>query len=106
MSSDDLTLSTQVLQEFYWQATRPTRSDRIPHELAVGLITAWSRFPVQEISLEIVQAALRICARHHLSYGDSAIIAAAQAMGCEQLLSEDMQHGQRVGSITIVNPLQ
>jgi hypothetical protein len=31
-------LSVQVLQEFYVQATRPTRSDPLPHDLAIGLI--------------------------------------------------------------------
>jgi predicted nucleic acid-binding protein len=95
-----------VLQGFYWQATRRTRPDPIPHQAAVALITAWSRFPIQEISLDIVKAALEICARHNLSYWDSAIIAAAQALGCEQLLSEDLQHGRHIGSLLIVNPFR
>jgi len=102
----DVALSTQVLEEFYWQATRTTRSDAIPHQAAVALITAWSRFPVQEISLEIVRAALEICGQKGLSYWDSAIVAAAQALHCYELLSEDMNHGQKVGSITILNPFR
>jgi predicted nucleic acid-binding protein len=106
LEEDNLALSAQVLQEFYWQATSTTRSDPVPHQAAVSLITAWSRFPVQEISLDIVKAALEICGRHRLSYWDSAIIAAAQALGCEQLLSEDMQHGRRIGSLTIVDPFR
>lgn len=106
LEDDDLALSAQVLQEFYRQATRTTRPDAIPHQAAVGLITAWSRFPVQEISLEIVKAALEICGRHRLSYWDSAIIAAAQALGCRELLTEDMNDGQRIGSVTIVNPFR
>jgi predicted nucleic acid-binding protein len=104
LEDDNLALSAQVLQEFYWQATSRTRPDPISHRAAVALITAWSRFPVQEISLDIVKSALEICARHNLSYWDSAIIAAAQAMGCEQLLSEDLQHGRHIGSLLIVNP--
>jgi predicted nucleic acid-binding protein len=106
LEEDDLALSAQVLQEFYWQATRTTRPSAIPHQAAVTLITAWSRFPVQEISPDIVNAALEICGRHGLSYWDSAIVAAAQALGCEQLLSEDMHHGHRIGSLTIVNPFR
>lgn len=102
----DLALSTQVLQEFYWQATRATRRDRIPHQAAVALIQAWSRFPVQEISLDIVIAALQICERYRLSYWDSALIAAAQTLGCEKLLSEDMHHGLQIGQVTIVNPFR
>lgn len=103
---DDLALSVQVLQEFYWQATRTTCPAPIPHRAAVALMTAWSRFPIQETSLDIVKAALEICGRHRLSYWDAAIIAAAQALGCEQLLSEDMQDGRRIGCVIIVNPFR
>jgi predicted nucleic acid-binding protein len=37
-------LSVQVLQEFYVQATRPTRPDPLPHDIAAGLIRTWLRF--------------------------------------------------------------
>jgi predicted nucleic acid-binding protein len=47
-------LSVQVLQEFYVQATRPTRPDALPHDVAAGLIRTWLRFKVQEISLPIM----------------------------------------------------
>ena len=102
----DLALSAQVLQEFYWQSTRATRSHRIPHDAAVALIRAWSRFPVQAISLEVVNAALDICRRYGLSYWDAAIVAAAQALGCDELLSEDMNHGHKIGAVTIVDPFR
>lgn len=104
LSGHDLGLSTQVLQEFYVQATRPTRTHPLPHGLAVGFIQTWTRFPVQEVSLSIVQAAFDIRARHGFSYWDSAIIAAAQALGCEELLTEDMADGQQVGDVVIRNP--
>ncbi|HYD07316.1 MAG TPA: PIN domain-containing protein [Reyranella sp.] len=102
----DLALSAQVLQEFYWQSTRVTRPHRIAHGAAVTLIKAWSRFPVQAISIDLVNAALEICGRHRLSYWDAAIVAAAQALGCDQVLSEDLNHGQRIGELTIINPFR
>jgi predicted nucleic acid-binding protein len=34
-------LSVQVLQEFYIQATRPTRPDPLPRDIAAGLIRTW-----------------------------------------------------------------
>jgi len=46
LERDDIGLSVQVLGEFYVQATRPTRGDALTHEIAVGLIEAWLRFPV------------------------------------------------------------
>jgi predicted nucleic acid-binding protein len=106
LASHDLALSAQVLQEFYVQATRVTRDDALSHDAAAGFMGAWSRFPVQEISLDIVNAALVICRRHQLSYWDSSIIAAAQALGCGELLTEDLNHGQRVGAVRIVNPFR
>ena len=99
-------LSVQVLQEFYVQATRQTRSDAIAHDLAAGLIRTWLRFKVQEISVSIMAGALDIKATYGLSYWDAAIVAAARALGCRELYSEDMSHGREVEGITIVNPFR
>lgn len=106
LERDDCALSVQVLQEFYVQATRTSRRDRLPHELAVGLIETWMRFPIQETTLEIAGAAFEITATHGLSYWDSAIVAAARALGCGQLFSEDMAHGRDLDGVTIVNPFR
>lgn len=102
----DGALSVQVLQEFYVQATRPSRADALSHEIAAGLIHAWTRFRVQEIDLEILSAALEIKATRGFSYWDSAIVAAARALGCRELYSEDMSHGQRIDHVVIVNPFR
>lgn len=83
---DDGALSIQVLQEFYTQATRPTRPHRLSHEIAADLITAWTRFPIQEMTLALFKRALEIKRRYDFSYWDSAIIAAAQALGCRELI--------------------
>jgi predicted nucleic acid-binding protein len=96
----------QVLQEFYVQATRSTRPDPLPHEIAVGLIKTWMRFRVQEITLSILTGALEIKAAHGFSYWDSAIIAAARAVGCRELYTEDMTHGREVERIVVLNPFR
>jgi predicted nucleic acid-binding protein len=106
LAAGDLALSAQVLQEFYVQATRATRDDALAHDIAAGLVRAWARFPVQEISLGVVTAALEIRGTHGFSYWDSAIVAAAQALGCRELLSEDMSHGRRIGNLTILDPFR
>jgi len=106
LEADDIALSVQVLQEFYVQATRPTRSDAVAHEIAVGLIRTWLRFQVQEITLPIMIGALEIKATYALSYWDAAIVAAARALGCQQLLSEDMGHGREINGVTIHNPFR
>jgi predicted nucleic acid-binding protein len=106
LDRDDGALSVQVLQEFYVQATRATRPHPLSHDTAAGLLTAWTRFKVQEITLSILTSALEIKATHGFSYWDSAIIAAARALGCRELYSEDMSHGRAVEGVTIVNPFR
>jgi len=51
-------------------------------------------------------AALDIKAAHGLSYWDAAILAAARASGCRELLTEDMSHGREVEGVLIVNPFR
>lgn len=100
----DCVLSVQVLQEFYVQATRPTRAGRITHHQAVALIESWLRFPVQELTVAILQAALVTRERHQIGYWDAAIIEAARAAGCREILSEDLQHGRDYGGVRVRNP--
>ena len=106
LDADDIALSVQVLQEFYVQATRATRRDALAHDIAAGLIATWLRFRVQEITLPVMVGALEIKAIHGLPYWDAAIVAAARALGCRELLSEDMSHGRAVDGVTIVNPFR
>jgi predicted nucleic acid-binding protein len=53
-----------------------------------------------------MSGALRIKVRHRLSYWDAAIVAAARALGCEEVYSEDMTHGQDVEGTIIDNPFR
>ena len=106
LQADDLALSIQVLQEFYVQATHTSRPDALPRDLAAGLVRAWMRFPVQEITARVHENALEIEAEHGLAYWDSTVIAAAQALGCVEIHSEELRHGQQVGGVTIVNPFR
>ncbi|PXA75033.1 twitching motility protein PilT [Caulobacter sp. D4A] len=104
LDRQDGTLSVQVLQEFYVQATRASRSSRITHDQAQGLVEAWTRFKVQDNTLAVLLSALEIKARYGFSYWDSAVIAAARAAGCTELFTEDLSHGQVVEGVRITNP--
>jgi predicted nucleic acid-binding protein len=106
LEGDDCGLSVQVLQEFYVQATRSTRPDRLSHETATGLVQAWTRFDLQENTLAVMMAALEVKAATEFSYWDSAIIAAARALGCAELLTEDLGHGRQIGGLLIVDPFR
>ena len=80
--------------------------DALSHEIAVGLVRTWLRFPVQDMTVPIMNGALEIKAAHGLSYWDAAIIAAARALGCRELLSEDMSHGREIERVVIINPFR
>jgi predicted nucleic acid-binding protein len=104
LDCDDMALSVQVLQEFYVRATQTTRVHRLPHDIAVGLIEARLCFPVQEMTRGVVLSALEIKAPRGFSYWDGAIIAAACALGCREILAEDMSHGREIAGVRIVDP--
>ena len=50
--------------------------------------------------------ALDIKAHAGLSYWDAAIVAAARALGCSELYSEDMQHGREIAAVKVINPFR
>ena len=104
LEADDWVLSVQVLQEFYVQATRATKPDRIQHEQGAALLEAWLRFRVQEITVPILQAALQARMRFQLSYWDAAIIEAARAAECRQVYSEDLSAGRDYAGVRAINP--
>jgi predicted nucleic acid-binding protein len=106
LAARDLSLSVQVLQEFYVQATRRSKTDAITHDQAVRLIESFRRFPVQDITDAIMMAALTACQRYKLSYWDAAIIEASRALGSEVVLSEDLSHGQDYAGVRVENPFR
>jgi len=104
LAHGDIALSVQVLQEFYVQATHARRRDALSHDLAVRLIEKWQRFRIQDNTITVLQSALRLKDRFQTSYWDAAILAAAKAARCQQLLSEDLNHGQDYDGVVVVNP--
>ncbi len=102
----DLALSAQVLQEFYVQATRASREDALTHREASDLVVAFSRFPVQATTLELVQAAMGSRERFGVSYWDAAILEAARLLGCREVISEDLADGRDYEGIVVTNPFR
>ena len=49
---------------------------------------------------------LEVRARYGFSVYDSLIVAAALDAGCKTLYSEDLQHGQRMEGLTVVDPFR
>ena len=106
LDNDAGALSIQVLQEFYVQATRVSRPDPISHDMAAALMKTWTRFRIQSMTLDTLNQALQIRKTHGFSFWDSTIIAAASALRCDRIYTEDLNHGQAVQGITIINPFR
>jgi predicted nucleic acid-binding protein len=106
LDHEDLAVSVQVLQEFFVQATRPGKQHRLSQEQAALLIESFLRFPVQETTVPLLQAALEAAGRFRISYWDATIVEAARALGCRTVLSEDLNHGQNYNGVKVIDPFR
>jgi predicted nucleic acid-binding protein len=106
LDAGDVALSVQVLQEFYVQSTRETRTDRITNEQAATLVESLLVFPIADITTGVVLAAIAARERFGISYWDAAIIEAARALGCGVVLSEDLSDGQDYAGVRVENPFR
>ena len=106
LEAGDLAVSVQVLQEFYHQATRSSRPGAITPDHALRFIESIGHFPVQDITLDLFQAATAISQRYGLSYWDGAILAAAGAIGCDAVYSEDLSTEQDYSGLRVINPFR
>lgn len=95
--------SFQVLQEYYWIATRRIRAPLSP-EMAQADIRDLLLWRPVAIDAGVLERAWQIEGRFGLGLWDALVLAAAQTSGCGYLLSEDMQHGQDLEGLRIVNP--
>jgi predicted nucleic acid-binding protein len=106
LAEKNLCLSVQVLQEFYVQATRESRPDPLDHEQATKLVESFLRFPLADITREVMLAALATHRRFQISYWDASILEAARSLGCETVLSEDLGDGQDYAGVRVENPFR
>ena len=102
---DCIVLSIQVLGEFYVTVTRKF-AESLSLEAASRAVDAFSRFRVQPVYPSTAQAAIRRGRSTRLSYWDSLIVEAALSAGAGTLFTEDLQDGQRIDGLQIVNPFR
>ncbi len=96
-------LSTQVLLEFAYDLTRKYKVSRA----TAGLMTAaYAQWKVVESDVPLVMQALARSAESAVSVWDAMVIEAALRSGAQTLYTEDLNHGQQFGTLTVVNPFQ
>ena len=98
-------LSTQVLQEFYINATR-----KLPRPLSASraraVIDRYATWRVHLIEPEDMTAASELEKRYRQSFWDALVIVSAARIGASTLATEDMQHGRRIAGLRIVDPFR
>ncbi len=98
-------VSTQVLQEFYVTVTRKLEVPLSPKK-AEEIVSQFMVFPLVEISSSHILKAIRKSINLQFSFWDALIIEAAISGGASILYTEDLQHGQIIDNLKILNPFQ
>jgi predicted nucleic acid-binding protein len=94
-------VSFQVLGEFYVNAVRNRPAARDAARAEVRDLMTWNPVAVDAALLE---QGWKIQDRYQLSYWDALIVAAAKVSACHHLLTEDLQDGQKLDGVEVVNP--
>jgi predicted nucleic acid-binding protein len=96
-------LSVQVLQEFFVTVTRKIRQPMDPAE-ALTIVEQYLTWRVVTNTGDLLLAGIRLATTLKISFWDALVVQAASVERCERLWTEDLNHGQRIGGLTIVNP--
>jgi len=104
ISSDHVpVISTQVLQEFYNAITSKLKVDQI---VAKNVLHSYRNMEIVSADLVLIEQAVDISVLFQLSFWDSLIVAAAEQANCSILVTEDLNDGQKIRGIEIVNPFK
>ncbi len=95
-------VSFQVLVEFQSASAR-VAPDAEASEVR-EMMRDYARWDPVVVDLPLIESAWAFWDRYGISWWDALIVAAAETAGCEYLLTEDLQDGQRFGGVTVVDP--
>ena len=95
-------ISTQVLQEFYVVATKKLKADPITVK---DVIRSFENFEIITITPTIIEDAIDCSILNMISFWDALIVSAAESAKCSQLWTEDLNTGQIIRGVKVVNPL-
>ena len=93
--------SFQVLHEFYAKVTQKWPAAREEARAEVRDLLAWQPIAVDA---RLLERGWKIQDRYKLSFWDALIVAAAKSVSCRYLLTEDLQAGQDLDGVVVVNP--
>jgi predicted nucleic acid-binding protein len=94
-------LSTQVLNEYCNVAIKKLK---LPLQHIRAQLDLFEQFEVVQVTPAIIRMGLDLHQTRSLGFYDAQICACAQAAGCSLLYSEDMNAGENINGLVIVNP--
>lgn len=100
-AAEEVAISTQVLSEFFWVVTRKLNLD--PRAAREG-VRQMAMLRVVPVDHRLVLRATDTALSARLSIWDSLIIEAAATAGSNRLLTDDLNDGQTIRDVQIVNP--
>lgn len=103
MAPGECVISTQVLQEFYWNSTRKLEPGLREDEAARILVDLSAHETVQ-VDVPLIIAAAARGTSDRIAFWDALVVESALSAHCDRLLTEDLQHGRRFGSLRVENP--
>jgi len=98
-------LSVQVLQEFFVTVTRKLRTP-VARAQAREVVRAYSPWALNPTTPQTVLRATEIGEAARIGFWDALILAAAEQCGAETLYSEDLNDGQSIAGVRVVNPFK
>jgi predicted nucleic acid-binding protein len=96
-------ISFQVLQEFYVNVAQKWPAAKEDARAEVRDLMAWKPIAVDAA---VIERGWKIQDRYQISFWDALIVAAAKLSLCGFLLTEDLQAGQDIDGVVIVNPFR
>ncbi len=71
----------------------------------IAITRVWQQiFTIVPADQETFNEAVEYVRDHRISFWDAMLWVTAKQAGCAYMLSEDMQHGRRLGGVEIINP--
>jgi predicted nucleic acid-binding protein len=105
MTAQVFQTSTQVLQELFVTLTRKVRTP-MTAEKALRYLDQIAAWPVAALDYGAVRHAVELSASAKLSFWDALAIIAAARSGGKRLYTEDLQDGQTILGVEVVNPFR
>jgi len=96
-----IVVSSQVVNEV---AANLVRIFKVSASSAKGLIAFLKLAEFQTTEFEDVESALELLDRFSISYWDGLMVSTALRAGCREFYTEDLQHGQDIRGLRILNP--